>query len=70
MIKFKQIIECMVEHKPAGRRNGIDCVESSRKGLLAIDVDGDLYRYDYVRLGWTRVLAPLLPALEPQPTVP
>ncbi len=57
MINFKQIIECMVEHTPAGRRNGIDCVETSRRGLLAIDMSGDLYRYNYSTKEWARQVA-------------
>ncbi len=74
MIRFRQIIECMVEHTPAGRRNGIDCVEVSRRGLLAISEDGDLFRFDYkTKVWWPQsaelgvVAAPTQPGCSPTP---
>ncbi len=51
-MKFKSIIECTTDHVPAGRRNGIDCVEVSRRGLLGICEDGLVWRYDYVSKVW------------------
>ncbi len=53
MIKFKQLIECTTEFLPGGRRNGIDCLEKSKSGLLGISEDGDLFKYDYSTMTWT-----------------
>lgn len=54
MIDFVQIIECTVEHQPAGRRNGIDCGERNVRGLIGISRDGNLFRYDYINKTWQK----------------
>ncbi len=56
MIKFAQIIECVVDVLPAGRRNGLDCQRKETRGLLGIDKEGDLYKYSYETGEWTKQL--------------
>lgn len=56
MIKFSQIIECVVDVTPAGRRHGLDYPKRENRGLLGIDTDGDLFRYNYDTKEWTKEL--------------
>jgi len=61
MIEFSQILECTVEHTPAGRRNGIDCGERNVRGLVGVSRGGDLYRYNYATKAWYRWYVDVVP---------
>lgn len=67
-MNFVQIIECTVEHTPAGRRNGIDCGERNIRGLLGIDQSGFIHRYNYLTKTWTIFPGPTEPSANNLPT--